>query len=807
MRLYRYLLLCAISLLVVLTAAAQTQQGYVKTLGRPQQAGVALSGVSVRVKGAHNAVLSQSDGTFSILLTGKKPGDAYTLQQVQKQGYELNERAVIGRQYAYSDKVPMTIVMVSTAQLQADKQRIENKAYQVAERNYKKQLALIEKQKADNSITIEAYRQQLQDLQDRFEKYQSLIDGLAEHYAHVDYDQLDEKEREINLCIESGELERADSLIHTLFDPTDVLKRNQEALARLDQQESQARELLAQANADWAAVLKQQEKDAEYLYQLYTVAIGKFEFERAGRYIETRAELDTTNAAWQHEAAYYLQKQNQYHKVERYYVRALDGYRQLALENPQVHKFDVAKTLNNLALLYFSTQRFKESEAMYIESLEISQQQLQQNPQAYEPIVATTLANLANLYKDTKRFTESEEKNKEALEIRRRLAQQNPQVFEYDLSQTLNGLAGLYSDIQRLTESEAMYQEALEISRRLAQQNPQTYEPDVAITLDNLASLYYKTQRFMESEAMYKEALVIRRRLAQSNPQGYDSHVATTLNNLAHLYSATRRLTECETMYREALGIYHRLAQTNPQAYEPLVAKVTGNLAILYSNTQRFAESESMYKKALEIFRQLAQQYPRAYEADVALVQYNLGHLEMGQKQYADAAMYFEHALEIYRRLAKQNPIYQRDYEGSVYYLSQLYTDLKKYVAAYRINKEWLPILKKIYEKNPEKTKGGYAENLGVQSIYGLFLKQFAESEQYAREGFAVDPTKHWIAANLAHALLFQGKYAEAEKIYREYKAELKDSFLGDFRQFAEAGVIPKEREADVERIKRMLNE
>ena len=71
----------------------------------------------------------------------------------------------------------------------------------------------------------------------------------------------------------------------------------------------------------------------------------------------------------------------------------------------------------------------------------------------------------------------------------------------------------------------------------------------------------------------------------------------------------------------------------------------------------------------------------------------------------------------------------------------------------------------------------------------------------------AVDSTQHWIAANLAHALLFQGKYAEAEKIYREYKSELKDSFLDDFRQFAEAGVIPKEREADVERIKRMLNE
>ena len=86
-------------------------------------------------------------------------------------------------------------------------------------------------------------------------------------------------------------------------------------------------------------------------------------------------------------------------------------------------------------------------------------------------------------------------------------------------------------------------------------------------------------------------------------------------------------------------------------------------------------------------------------------------------------------------------------------------------------------------------------------------MKQYAESEQLAREGLAVDSTRHIIFTNLAAALLFQGKYTEAEKIYRQYMDELKDGFLDDFRQFAEAGVIPKECEADVEKIKQILNE
>ena len=75
---------------------AQTQKGYVKTLGRPEKKGEALAGVSIRVKGEHNPVLSDNDGTFSLLLPGLKNGDAYTLQQVQKSGYELNETNLIG---------------------------------------------------------------------------------------------------------------------------------------------------------------------------------------------------------------------------------------------------------------------------------------------------------------------------------------------------------------------------------------------------------------------------------------------------------------------------------------------------------------------------------------------------------------------------------------------------------------------------------------------------------------------------------------------------------------------------------------
>ena len=74
-------------------------------------------------------------------------------------------------------------------------------------------------------------------------------------------------------------------------------------------------------------------------------------------------------------------------------------------------------------------------------------------------------------------------------------------------------------------------------------------------------------------------------------------------------------------------------------------------------------------------------------------------------------------------------------------------------------------------------------------------------------EALKIDSTQHYAYTNLAASLLLQGRFEEAERLYREYKTEFKDGFLDDFAEFERLGIIPEERKADVERIKAMLNE
>ena len=457
----------------------------------------------------------------------------------------------------------------------------------------------------------------------------------------------------------------------------------------------------------------------------------------------------------------FLQANKRYDLAEVRYRENLDIYQRLAAISPQAYEPGLATTQNNLGILYSDTRRYEESEEMYLSAMEIRRRLAAVNPQVYDPDLATTQNDLGILYSDTRRYGDSEEMFLSVMEIRRRLVAANPQVYEPDLAMVQNNLGLLYKDTQRYEDSEKMYLSAMEIRRRLAVANPQVYEPDLATTQYNLGCLYSDTRCYGDSEEMFLSAMEIRRRLAAVNPQVYDPDLATTQNDLGILYSDTRRYGDSEEMFLSVMEIRRRLVAANPQVYEPDLAMVQNNLGCLYDNTQRYEESGEMYLSAMEIYRRLAAANPQVYEPDLAMTQNNLGTLYYNTQRYEESGEMYLSAMEIYRRLAAANP--------------------------------------QVYEPGLVRA----CNNLSC-----LFLVQgnFEEAERYAREGLKYDSTHHTIYTNLAASLLFQGRYAEAEEIYLRYKEELKEDFLSDFEDFYQRGIIPPEREDDVERIKKLLS-
>ena len=656
-----------LSVFVCVTAYSQTQEGYVKTIGRPEKKGVALSGVSIKVKGEHNPVLSKNDGTFSMLLKNKKNGDLYSLQEVRKNGYELNEANVIGRQYAFSDRVPLPIVMVSSSQLQADKQRIENNAFKIAEKNYKAKLALLEEQKEKDSITIEKYREELLDLQDKFERYQSLIDGLAEHYAHVDYDELNDKEREINICIENGELERADSLIKTLFDPIDVLKRNKEALAQLNQQISEANNIIDRANEDMAAVLKQQERDAEHLYQLYTIAMSRFDNDKARFYIETRAELDTTNVDWQIDAGnfnnyiasfdkalFYFNRSLQltqngdyggslisicFEKIadvffakgdfsssEKFYEDALVWRRSVDGE----HSIGIAGIYQGLARLYSRKEEYQKASDYY----NISSKIYLATQKIYNNDFAVLLLSMGESLKQVKDYKNATESALMSIKILTELGNQKNNIASAFI--LLGEISRLQGDF---VEAINWDNKALELSQELWGSS----HPFIANAYSEIGLVYSDQGNYSKAMEYHKKSLEIHVKIFGKESIG----LAADYNNIAICHSNMKQYSLAIEYFNKALNAYKYIYGDT----HSIVARVLKNMGMTYEKTENYHNALSCYLKALPIFKKyLGQDHPLVVDL-YNLVAYSYCNIDDPIR----ALNYYKVALNICKRIYNKN--------------------------------------------------------------------------------------------------------------------------------------------------------
>lgn len=648
----------------------QTQQGYVRTLERPYKPSVALEGVTVRVVGVHNAVVSGSDGSFQMPMNGKRNGDSYSLLQVQKNGYQLADQGVVGRKYAFSDRVPITIVMVSTAQLEADKQRISNAAYQIAEQNYHQKLIALEQQLSDSIISEDVYRTKLHELQENLEQYQGLIESLANHYAHIDYALLNDKERDVNFCIEHGELEKADSLLSTMFNPLGVVERNREALVDANRRLTEGQVMMDKAQNDLDAILRQQEKDAEYLYQLYTIALGRFDNEKARYYIETRAKLDTTNIVWQSEAGNFVQRYiSDFISAKKYYEIAL---RQAIANHDSLH---IASSLTDLGTIYDNNGKYDSAIVYYQHSLEIQIAALGSN----HLDVATSYGNIGYYYFMIGEYDTSLILTKKSIQIDiDNLGENNTTVAanynnlgsiynvlgDYekallflekvlkirlniygirhpDVALAYNNIAGVYNDLGDYSSVLQNLYKAVSIYKLFYGEK----HPDVAMAYNNIGGAFEDMEILDSALFYYNKALSIRLDIfGESHPD-----VAISYNNLGHFYHYQKQFDTALKYYNMALSIF--LSFLGPE--HPASATCYQNIGVVYNNTAEYDKAIDYLYKALAVKKVIyGENHP-----SVGIVLYHIGfnYDNSGNPQLAKE--FYSHAYSIFNsNLGSEHP-------------------------------------------------------------------------------------------------------------------------------------------------------
>ena len=706
-----------------------------------------IGGVYVKVATSRNGVVSdKKNGQFVLKLDGLGMGDPLGMVTVSKRGMVVLNKDEVAKWSV--QKKPLVLILCDANEFQKLKDRLVAIGRSQAKKKHKQELAKLEAMNAKKQLTLEQYYAKQDSIDKKMEHALARMDEYADLFARIDESEIDAVSQKAFDLFKQGHIDEA----------IDLFKKNEQK-AKMPSIREKAEEM--RQLADSAGSLAQQDID-ESMEQAkaYVEALKyKGEWEEAGRVLKELADALGTYEAMM-EYADFARRQNQYAEAETYYKLCKDKIAPLVKTNPELYEPQLAKVYINLGVVYYCTKRFNESEQMH----------------------------------------------KAALEIRKRLADANPQAHEPDLAVCYKHLGLLYFETQRYDESEQMHKAALQIRKRLADANPQTYESDLADNYNNLACLYRATQRYAESELLSKTAMAIYKRLADANPQACEPDLARSYNNLANLYSDTQRYTESEKMYKDALEILKRLADANPQAYEPDLAATYNNLANLYSKTQRYAESEQMYKAAIAIYERLYEGAPQQYLSRLAKRYFDYGMAMLNNNKSNEAIEPVERSLKLCKDMMNDKPD-KALYAANLSCLVGLHNTNKDYATAYTYNKELLPLLKANYDDDAVKWKVVYSGQLLSQSFYANVLGKFEEGELHSLEALKVDSTQHLAYTNLAAAYLLQGKYEAAEKLYRQYKSELKEGFLSDFDELAKAGVIPAERMADVEKIKKMLNE
>ena len=607
-------------LLTVITASAQIQNGYVRSQGTSyNRTGSPLKGARVFVKGLNGSKVTATNGTFNFNLGGGKT--QFSINTVTLKGYTL--LAPLPPAYNVG-KATVEIVMQSREERIQNEARISKiieeritKSYDAKTKELQKKIAALEKALSDkkrNSNELESQirilKEQIGNLDNQYLKRNELIDKMVEEYVNLDYATMDNRKAELCSYIESGELEKADSLLSTIdinkeMNDIKTLNRDIEEKESMLEKEKEIRK-------------NKIETACMYWRGKYDIAIQNMQYDSAAVYIRNLADVDTCNFNNVFDCANYLHEQNYFKEAEVYYNKILKTEQ----ENQLISNYQIAELYNNLAILYSTIQRFKES----------------------------------------------------------------------------------------------------------------------------------------------------------------------------------------EKMHKEAIQIYERLAKENPKVYEKDLARSYSNLALLYNGTQRLKESEEMHKAAIQIYERLYNNNPQEYQKVLAFSYYCLGTLMTENNKQDDAIGAFEHSIKLSKEFIKEDD-FKQIYLSNLLYIVILHQQVGNIITAYTYNEDLLPLLKNLYEEDSEKWKSSYCGYLIQQSYLANLLGKFKDGELYSLEELKVDPNNHRTYTNLAASLLLQGRLEEAEKLFREYKAELKDEFLNDLAKFESLRVIPEKRKTDVERIKAILSE
>ena len=499
---------------------------------------------------------------------------------------------------------------------------------------------------------------------------------------------------------------------------------------------------------------------------------------------------------------------------EKYFKEAIATYRYFSLKNSK-NKIGLAFVLIKIGDMLRHSNRYEECESVLNEALSIYKNM----PQVDNGLYAYCLMNLANLYNDIYKEAEAEKLYKEAIDIYENLATVKPKVYDADIALTKMNLGLLYiKDDRKKVEGEQLLKASLYVFEDITNKYPQAFGQSLIDNLRYLAMLYADNDSFIEKSKIHNASLDICKLLAKTAPDIYNKdieYIQKTLQNIALCLSirATKANEDGDIVkslkdFEEALRIYQNLAKDEPNRFDFKLAGVQKELACLYFNTQQYSKSDDMYDAAIEKYKLLEKTDEGKYLKDIAYCLYYKANSKIHQEKETEAIAVLEEVVPLYKKIY-ENGLFYSSYVEALNLLISLYDDKESIETVIGQN---ISQVLEFHKNDSEFSKESISKFLMNASLYYMFTKEYVGVEKIIKEILPnADSTYHWIFLIQIEVLLLQGRYSEAETIYKEYlseykeyQSEINDALFAFFDECEEYLEISQELKKEIEHIKNL---
>jgi CHAT domain-containing protein/tetratricopeptide (TPR) repeat protein len=370
---------------------------------------------------------------------------------------------------------------------------------------------------------------------------------------------------------------------------------------------------------------------------------------------------------------------------------------------------------------------------------------------------ATSLRYLAVLYESKGKYAEAEAAVQRALALRQKiLGADDPAVADL-----LVELARLDCKLNKQFQAEPLLVDAERIREKaFGKENA-----SVADVLLERASVLSTERRYADAEPLYRLAIAVKRKVLGAD----DPDVADAVHSLAASYFDQARYAEAESLYKTALQIDEKF--TGPD--DPIVIPDLTNLAAVYEKLQENGKASEARQRAAHIQSEATGSLSGTEEHKQWIQLVKQSFTQFNAAEFSNETPIAQRAMRYSE--AKFGP---QDYRVAAF-LVILATQYYQGQAAFKKAEPLMARALRIQEKTFGTEDASLSETLF--SFGNLYVNERKNHEAESAYGRAVgiqqrvmnirvaeDPFMHSSRSGLANVYRIQGRYGDAEKLFRD---------------------------------------